>query len=198
MREQSRKPQTEVTQGVTQAKRGFVTPNVRRAIISFYNGACQYCGAAGADQIDHIHPVTCGGADAIENLTLACRWCNARKGAMVLDPMASAIAAARAVRSSSRILALLSPGARRTRAQRLRECPAPSRSAAACPQTLSSPFVPGPGADLYFLTEMQLGEMRHGFPWVPGWVRPPPGSWAAINQPESSYAPIRYDISEED
>ncbi len=50
---------------------------------------CQYCGVptiAGdpgyrGRTLDHIHPVSKGGKDEIDNAALVCRSCNARKGA---------------------------------------------------------------------------------------------------------------------
>lgn len=46
---------------------------------------CCYCGARVArPEIDHIVPVSAGGTGAWENLTAACRTCNAAKGSRTL------------------------------------------------------------------------------------------------------------------
>jgi hypothetical protein len=48
---------------------------------------CQYCGAMPPDvtlQLDHIHPISKGGADTEDNLTTACRDCNAGKSNRIL------------------------------------------------------------------------------------------------------------------
>jgi hypothetical protein len=42
---------------------------------------CAYCGTtAGTIEVEHIVPLSRGGTDAQENLTLACTACNRRKG----------------------------------------------------------------------------------------------------------------------
>jgi 5-methylcytosine-specific restriction endonuclease McrA len=49
---------------------------------------CQYCGAKAPDvalECDHVRPVFHDGQNAMENLTTACRDCNAGKGARRLD-----------------------------------------------------------------------------------------------------------------
>lgn len=76
------------------------------AVRTYYKGICQYCGAGGADHVDHITPHSSGGADDLTNVTLACRSCNLRKSATRLDPMFLAIAHARAQDSAERIRAL--------------------------------------------------------------------------------------------
>lgn len=48
---------------------------------------CAYCGRAlclKTFTVDHVHSRALGGTDDIENLTIACRSCNARKGARSL------------------------------------------------------------------------------------------------------------------
>ena len=42
---------------------------------------CRYCGATCNLSIDHIVPRSRGGSDELENLAVACRVCNSRKGA---------------------------------------------------------------------------------------------------------------------
>lgn len=45
-----------------------------------WRGRCAYCKAFGAEQIDHVKPVSRGGSDEVSNLVLACQPCNKRKG----------------------------------------------------------------------------------------------------------------------
>lgn len=46
-------------------------------------GACNYCETRHPGfQMDHKIPVSRGGSDAIENITVACPGCNAEKGTM--------------------------------------------------------------------------------------------------------------------
>jgi hypothetical protein len=39
---------------------------------------CAYCGDV-ADQVDHVHPKSKGGADELDNLVAACKRCNYAK-----------------------------------------------------------------------------------------------------------------------
>ncbi|KYQ73290.1 hypothetical protein AZH43_07245 [Acinetobacter pragensis] len=41
---------------------------------------CKHCGCFDNLTIDHIHPVTRGGTDDLENLQVLCRSCNSKKG----------------------------------------------------------------------------------------------------------------------
>lgn len=52
---------------------------LRRAVLAFYGGFCQYCGSAATDT-DHIVPREAGGQTKAANLTAACRVCNSIKG----------------------------------------------------------------------------------------------------------------------
>jgi 5-methylcytosine-specific restriction endonuclease McrA len=52
-----------------------------REIFEQYNYRCAYCGKICKNiEIDHIVALANGGADDIENATVSCRSCNARKG----------------------------------------------------------------------------------------------------------------------
>lgn len=51
------------------------------AVFTRDGGACVYCGSADHPTLDHIVPRSRGGLDKPENLTLACRSCNSKKGA---------------------------------------------------------------------------------------------------------------------
>lgn len=48
-------------------------------------GPCTYCGDEFADTIDHVVPMSRGGADAPENVVSACWTCNMRKGVKLRD-----------------------------------------------------------------------------------------------------------------
>jgi 5-methylcytosine-specific restriction endonuclease McrA len=52
-----------------------------RRLVDFWGRACAYCGTTVERlAIEHIIPKARGGADGLDNLTLACRQCNSRKG----------------------------------------------------------------------------------------------------------------------
>ena len=60
-------------------------PNRRRCIVrklrSIYGNHCVYCGIelGNKPSIDHIVPLSVGGGDSIENMTLCCIMCNRAK-----------------------------------------------------------------------------------------------------------------------
>ncbi|MGW3674658.1 HNH endonuclease [Streptomyces sp. NPDC005166] len=58
-------------------------PYSRSAIFATYGGTCAYCGAP-AEHLDHVVPISKGGADAAHNLLPACAPCNLSKGAKSL------------------------------------------------------------------------------------------------------------------
>jgi 5-methylcytosine-specific restriction endonuclease McrA len=55
----------------------------RLAILRRWKSRCCYCEAT-ATHLDHVHPLSKGGADAEHNIVPACRTCNLRKGAKTL------------------------------------------------------------------------------------------------------------------
>ena len=70
---------TEYQQGTLQ---GY---EVREYLLEKWGRKCAYCGAEHTPlEMEHIHPKSKGGSDSVSNLTLACRPCNQRKGAMSL------------------------------------------------------------------------------------------------------------------
>jgi hypothetical protein len=59
---------------------------VREYLLEKHNRTCVYCGAKNVPlQIEHIHPRSRGGSNAISNLTLSCGPCNQRKGTQTLE-----------------------------------------------------------------------------------------------------------------
>lgn len=74
-------------------RRGFavpgrpnLNPSVRKQVYERDGYACSYCsGTTGPFQIDHIYPVSRGGGNDLENLTVACETCNRAKGALLLS-----------------------------------------------------------------------------------------------------------------
>ena len=56
----------------------------RRAILLRDNYRCVYCGEH-ADTVDHVHPKSLGGTDAVENLVAACEPCNMSKSSQQVD-----------------------------------------------------------------------------------------------------------------
>lgn len=61
-------------------------PLTRRGLIARDKGRCAYCSKAG-DTIDHVHPRSRGGKHEWENVVLACRPCNGKKGDQLLSDL---------------------------------------------------------------------------------------------------------------
>jgi 5-methylcytosine-specific restriction endonuclease McrA len=55
------------------------TPDQLRQRLAFYGGCCWICGAT-ATTIDHVKPLSKGGAHMLCNLRPACGTCNTKKG----------------------------------------------------------------------------------------------------------------------
>ncbi len=51
----------------------------RKNLFKRDQGTCQYCGATGADSMDHVVPRSRGGKNGWENCVVACFACNQRK-----------------------------------------------------------------------------------------------------------------------
>lgn len=51
----------------------------RKNLFKRDQGTCQYCGAVGADSIDHVVPRSRGGKNGWDNCVVACFACNQRK-----------------------------------------------------------------------------------------------------------------------
>lgn len=64
--------------------RRSISLSLRFSVYERDKHTCQYCGRKSPEvdlQIDHVHPVSLGGDDRIDNLLTACRDCNIGKGA---------------------------------------------------------------------------------------------------------------------
>lgn len=59
----------------------------RTAILARWGHACAYCGQL-ATHLDHVVPLSKGGADAESNIVPACQHCNLSKGAKTLEEWA--------------------------------------------------------------------------------------------------------------
>jgi len=65
-------------------RRDSVSRELRDRVIARDGLVCQYCKAnlmPSEATIDHVVPVSRGGSDDLENLRVACRKCNVKKGA---------------------------------------------------------------------------------------------------------------------
>lgn len=137
----------------------------REAILARTGGRCYLCGAAvtsASMEVDHIIPISRGGAHTLGNLAPACAPCNQAKGARVVALPASDLA--RAVLWTGAIV------------RRMAQCgvpvapvyPGPS---AFGPHVVTLRFVPAPGAVAMAMravpeVEAVLGELRAGVPSV--------------------------------
>ena len=69
-------------------KRKKLTAAQRKRLHGSCNGMCAYCGCKlqyEKMQIDHIQPLSNGGADELKNMLPACRSCNHRKNSESLE-----------------------------------------------------------------------------------------------------------------
>jgi 5-methylcytosine-specific restriction endonuclease McrA len=71
----------------------FNFPFTRRGVLNRDNHTCQYCGAAGPLTVDHVVPVSRGGATSWDNCVACCAACNARKGDRTPDEAGMRLAA---------------------------------------------------------------------------------------------------------
>jgi 5-methylcytosine-specific restriction endonuclease McrA len=71
-----------------------LTKAERRQVYDKTGGRCAYCGCPidfDEMQIDHVNPLSLGGADDVSNMLPACRSCNHFKGGMTLEKFRKAI-----------------------------------------------------------------------------------------------------------
>jgi len=55
-------------------------PFSKKNVLIRDNYKCQYCGSPNSLTIDHVIPVSKGGASSFENCVAACKKCNGKKG----------------------------------------------------------------------------------------------------------------------
>lgn len=72
----------------TESKRRPLSTMRRLRIMFRDGGCCKHCGSTEDLAVDHIIPVSKGGADADENLQTLCRTCNSAKGDRMPEPSA--------------------------------------------------------------------------------------------------------------
>lgn len=65
------------------SQRTAIPKELRLAVYERDGHACRHCGRTEHLSLDHIHPYSLGGEDALDNLQTLCRSCNSRKGARV-------------------------------------------------------------------------------------------------------------------
>ena len=53
---------------------------VRAYLMHKWEGRCAYCGKEGKLEVEHVHPRSRGGSNSVNNLVVACRPCNEKKG----------------------------------------------------------------------------------------------------------------------
>jgi 5-methylcytosine-specific restriction protein A len=72
-----------MTQGIRPMKRKRLSPRVRLTLFLSAGGRCQACGlrfdAGRAWHLDHVIPLSLGGADETHNLQVLCRACHRDK-----------------------------------------------------------------------------------------------------------------------
>jgi hypothetical protein len=77
------------------AKRKAITKTIRFEVFKRDGFSCSYCGAhppAAILHVDHIHPVSKGGTNEIDNLVTACEACNQGKSARLLSAVPQSLA----------------------------------------------------------------------------------------------------------
>lgn len=64
-----------------------ISKGARFKVLTRDNFTCRYCGRSAPEvvlHVDHVHPQSRGGSDAMDNLVTACRDCNVCKNAKIL------------------------------------------------------------------------------------------------------------------
>jgi hypothetical protein len=77
------------------SNRKTLTKKVRFGVFKRDGFACQYCGSSPPSvvlEVDHINPVSLGGANDTDNLITSCFDCNRGKGAEKLDVIPDSLA----------------------------------------------------------------------------------------------------------
>ena len=68
-----------------EAERSSISRRVRTQVFERDAYRCVVCGSYKSLEIDHIHPVSRGGGNAVRNLQTLCGKCNAQKGARTME-----------------------------------------------------------------------------------------------------------------
>jgi 5-methylcytosine-specific restriction endonuclease McrA len=63
---------------------GILTAADWELVLETFGAVCLACGKAEVT-IDHVVPVSAGGANTIDNVQPLCRWCNTSKGTKTVD-----------------------------------------------------------------------------------------------------------------
>lgn len=58
---------------------GRVTASEWESVLDWFDRCCAYCGARGDLEMEHVTPLSRGGAHSADNVVPACRACNAKK-----------------------------------------------------------------------------------------------------------------------
>ncbi len=58
----------------------YISDPIRRAVLARDQYRCRSCGSQSYLELDHIIPLSRGGATSYENLQVLCRYCNLSKG----------------------------------------------------------------------------------------------------------------------
>jgi 5-methylcytosine-specific restriction endonuclease McrA len=80
----------------------FKASQYRPALVARDHEQCIYCLAVSSLQVEHMFPVFQGGSDDLDNLGLACKLCNVRKGARTPEAAGMAIVVETAYRAYQR------------------------------------------------------------------------------------------------
>lgn len=73
-------PPTQVRPKTRIIDRRYIPTKLRRAVFDRDNGQCRRCGSRSYLELDHIIPLSKGGATSYDNLQVLCRSCNGHKG----------------------------------------------------------------------------------------------------------------------
>lgn len=63
---------------------------LRRALVGRDGAECKACGRGDNLAVDHVHPISRGGSDDLDNLQLLCQSCNSSKGRRTMAEWAAA------------------------------------------------------------------------------------------------------------
>ncbi len=64
---------------------GGVTREAWLSLLAAYDGRCACCGSTDRVELDHVVPLSCGGADHISNVQPLCKRCNSGKKNRAID-----------------------------------------------------------------------------------------------------------------